>query len=411
MSDNNKGYAVKLNGACWLWGFNGAGGLGDNTLTDRSSPVQVVGNHSFIMLAASNQATHALKSNGAAWGWGANIHGQIGNNANSASYSSPVQVVGSHSFTSISEGTYNFFGLKDNGQVWGCGSNSYGQIGTNNQTSYSSPVQVVGNHSFIRVHCSAAHTAALKNDGQVWCWGNGQSGQLGNNLANWFFSPVQVVGSHSFIQVAAGGILNGLSIALKETGAAWAWGYNGSGNLGDGTVTTRSSPVAVIGGHSFIHVAAGMTNEQNEGACAGLKSNGSLWMWGSNVYGQLGDGSRTNRSSPVQVVGAHSFIHFAIGNNFTHAMKADGSIWAWGSNLQGRLGTNNATSYSSPVQVVGAHSFLFIGAGASRIPVCVTETWRRWPAYFVNISGSWRRVVNIYQKQSGVWTNNSVMYT
>jgi alpha-tubulin suppressor-like RCC1 family protein len=410
MSCNNKGFSLKLNGASWMWGYNGVGGLGDNTLTDRSSPVAVVGSHSFMMLSGSNGGSAGLKAAGQMWGWGTNAQGQIGDGT-LTTRSSPVQVVGNHVFTSIATSTWNSYGLKDTGQIWAWGSNSYGQLGTGNNNSYSSPIQVIGSHSFTQMHASSGHVIALKGDGTAWAWGINNTGQVGNNTLDPKVSPVAVVGGHSFIQVAAGGLTNGMSIGLKINGSAWTWGYNGTGNLGDNTITSRSSPVAVIGGHSFVYVSGGLTTDQTAGSAGGLKSDGSLWLWGTNTYGQLGDGTTTNRSSPVQVVGSHSFLEFNLGNNFSMAVKSDGSVWSWGSNTQGRLGTNNATSYSSPVQVVGAHSFLHMASGTNRIPVCNSETWYRWPAYWVNISGSWKRVINMYQLINGAWKANSTLNT
>ena len=410
MSNPNKGFSFKINGQCWMWGFNGVGGLGDNTLTDRSSPVQVVGGHSFILLSASNGPSAGIKNTGLMWSWGFNVSGQVGDNT-MTTRSSPVAVVGAHSFVLISTTINNAFGLKDNGSMWGWGANASGQIGNSTATSYSSPVQVVGSHSFTKFHVTATHSIALKAEGTAWSWGLNNYGQLGHNNTTNRSSPVAVIGSHLFTQVAAGGNTNGLSIGLKVDGSAWTWGHNVNGNLGDGTVTSRSSPVAVVGAHSFVYISAGLTSDQVNGACGGLKGDGSLWLWGINDYGQLGDGTRTTRSSPVAVVGAHSFIEFSMGNNFTSGIKADGSVWSWGANTQGRLGTNNATSYSSPVQVVGAHSFLHMGSGTNRIPVCNSTTWYRWPAYWVNISGSWKRVLNIYQVQSGSWKVNSSLNT
>ena len=304
---------------------------------------------------------HALKPNGESWAWGVNETGQLGRN-NTTVYSSPVAVVGNHAFTDIAANNFSnlnygsCLGLKIDGSVWAWGYNPYGQLGTNNRTNYSSPVSVVGSHVFIRVRSGCNHSLFNKQDGSIWACGYNATGQLGDNSITSRSSPVLVVGSHSFIRMA-GSIGGWHSLALKANGQAWAWGYNSDGQLGDGSQTDRSSPVLVVGSHSFIKIAAGYLHT------LGLKADGTLWAWGDNSYGGLGDGSRTDRSSPVLVVGSHSFIDIKASNRFSLALKANGQIWSWGNNANAALGTNNLTSYSSPVLVVGGHSFILMSTG------------------------------------------------
>ena len=304
---------------------------------------------------------HALKPNGESWAWGVNETGQLGRN-NTTVYSSPVAVVGNHAFTDIAANNFSnlnygsCLGLKIDGSVWAWGYNPYGQLGTNNRTNYSSPVSVVGSHVFIRVRSGCNHSLFNKQDGSIWVCGYNATGQLGDNSTTSRSSPVLVVGSHSFIRMA-GSIGGWHSLALKANGQAWAWGYNSDGQLGDGSQTDRSSPVLVVGSHSFIKIAAGYLHT------LGLKADGTLWAWGDNSYGGLGDGSRTDRSSPVLVVGSHSFIDIKASNRFSLALKANGQIWSWGNNANAALGTNNLTSYSSPVLVVGGHSFILMSTG------------------------------------------------
>ena len=190
-------------------------------------------------------------------------------------------------------------------------------------------------------------STALKRNGSAWAWGQGTSGQLGDNTITNKSSPVPVVGGHSFVQLN-GGVNH--TAALKADGSAWAWGLNTSGQLGDNSVLVKSSPVAVVGGHSFIQAFAGTTHS------IALKADGSAWTWGSNTDGQLGDSGLTGKSSPVPVVGGHSFIQVNAGNNNT-ALKADGSVWSWGSGSGYGLGDNTLIPKSSPVPVVGGQLF------------------------------------------------------
>jgi alpha-tubulin suppressor-like RCC1 family protein len=159
--------------------------------------------------------------------------------------SSPVAVVGGHVFTSVKAAKHHSIGLKSNGEVWCWGYNAFGQLGDGTLTKRSSPVSVVGNHSFIAIDGGRNATYGLKADGSVWAWGEqGSEGRLGDNTTVDKTSPVSVVGSHSFVAIAA--YYRG-AMARKADGSVWGWGINGQGELADGTTANKSSPVAVVG--------------------------------------------------------------------------------------------------------------------------------------------------------------------
>lgn len=313
--------------------------------------------------------TQAYKANGELWAWGQNNEGQLGDGTQVLK-NSPVRVIGSHNFIIVSEGSVDAIALKQDGSAWTWGTGL--GIGDNTTTRRTSPVQVVGNHTFI--DCDAGHSCrvALKADGSAWTWGQNSFGQLGTGNITHTSSPVQVIGNHSFISVRAGGDWQNRPItmaALKADGSLWGWGVNDYGILGTGDTLNYSSPVVVVGNHSFIDFAVG------KGIKCALKADGSLWCWGNNQYGTLGTGDLVNKTSPVQVIGNHSFIKVAIGGrhegfyyNTCAALKADGSVWTWGYGTglgDGILGTK-----SSPVQVIGNHSFIEImgGVGGSSGP-------------------------------------------
>jgi alpha-tubulin suppressor-like RCC1 family protein len=355
-------HGLKNDGSAWMWGDDQYGGLGINGAggTDlcRSSPVSVVGNHSFVKIGyhSGNQGNSgALKSNGQFWGWGLNTVGNIGNNSN-LHRSSPVAATGAHSFIDIagygSQMTgNNSYGLKADGSIWAWGMQIDGQLGNENANpsqARSSPVSVVGNHSFIFL----VGGGGLKVDGSSWNWGYNTYGQLGDNTTAPKSSPVSVVGNHSFIYIVKTAYG---SAAKKYDGTVWCWGGtvgSSEGTNGDNTNNPRSSPVSVVGNHSFYKI----------GCCSngvfGLKSDGTVWAWGNNTYGTVGDNTNINRSSPVSVVGNHSFVDIAqAGASFAYALKADGNIWSWGYNFRGYLGLGNHPNpnliRSSPVMVIG----------------------------------------------------------
>jgi alpha-tubulin suppressor-like RCC1 family protein len=194
---------------------------------------------------------------------------------------------------------------------------------------------------------------ALPNINTIWGWGMGSNGPLGNNCTACQSSPVSVVGGFTdWCQISAGGSqqYQEFSLAVRTNGTAWAWGYNNCGQLGDNTVTSRSSPVSVVGGFTdWSQVSAGKNRFS-----LGVRTNGTAWAWGQNCYGSLGDCTTTNRSSPVSVVGGFTdWCQVSAGAWSSLGLRTNGAVWAWGAGGDGRLGDNTTVNKSSPVSVVG----------------------------------------------------------
>jgi len=407
MENNVHVFAYKENGQVWAWGTNSYGQIGDNTRASYSSPVQIVGNHSFMFVNAGMYHSMFLKQNGECWTCGHNDIGDLGI-LSRISYSSPVQVVGNHSFIQVSPGITCSYALKENGEAWSWGFNTGGLLGTNNVVSYSSPVQVVGNHSFVSLKggCERSHgmAAGLKSDGSLWTWGMNDYGQLGTNDGVSYSSPVQVVGNHSFIDFSFGARS---AYGFKADGTVWSWGYNAYGELGTNNRTNYSSPVQVVGNHSFVSFIASMDpNLQFYGytTVGGLKQDGSVWTWG---FGKgIGNGTLNSYSSPVQVIGNHSFWQLkSMGGPCFICLKGDGSAWTWGTNSWGQLGDGTITDRTSPVQVVGNHSFLTVQTGLN-LSVVVSSVWKKRPVGYITKSGAWKRITAAYVNQSSSWKHS-----
>jgi len=405
--------AVKDDGSVWAWGYNGDGQLGDGTWIDRDAPVQVSGLSGVVAVAARSYHSLAVKDDGSVWAWGNNYWGQLGDGTTTMR-NTPVQAAGLSSVVAVATGRYHSLALKDDGSVWAWGNNLYGQLGDGTTANSMTPVQAAGLSGVVAVAAGYSHSLAVKDDGSVWAWGNNGYGQLGDGTTTMRNTPVQVSGLSGAAAIAAGyshslavigdgsvwawgandeggqlgdgttinrytpvavvqfvqiGTLSGVvavaagsyhSLAVKDDGSVWAWGDNGSGQLGDGTWIDRDAPVQVSGLSGVAAIAAGDYHS------LAVKDDGSVWAWGYNGYGQLGDGTWNHRYAPVQVSGLSGVVAVAAGYSHSLAVKDDGSVWAWGYNGYGQLGDGTTIARSAPVQVIGLLSnVVAVAAGHS----------------------------------------------
>jgi len=336
--------AVQSSGTTWGWGANGNNQLGDNTWTQRNSPVQVVTGSNGLVPAAGNLTSYLVKGDGSLWAWGDNYFGTIGDGTTTAR-KIPKQITSLSGMIDIAAGQVHAVALKSDGTVWTWGYNSNGQLGTSGTTQSLVPVQVPGLSNVVAVAAGGNHSVALKDDGTVWAWGSNFKGEVGDGTTTQRTSPVQVSGSLSNVTGIAAG--NNHTMALKNDGTVWAWGLNTSGQLGDGTTSQRNSPVQITSLSNVASIASGATAFHS----AAVKNDGTLWMWGLNSSGQLGNGGTAQSATPVQVTALTNVVQVAVGGGHTVASKSDGSVWSWGLNSSGQLGNNTVTSSTTPVQV------------------------------------------------------------
>lgn len=361
---------VKSDGTLWLWGRNYLSQLGNNEpgdLTRRSSPVQdITYSSNWSSLASNGFSSMGLKSDGTLWLWGGNFNGELGIDLSGGYFSSPVQTIaGGTDWNFIAGGYGHNSAIKTDGTLWLWGGNSYGQLGDNTDTDKSSPVQTVtGGTNWIYVSCGESFTGGIKSDNTLWMWGNNYDGQLGTNqgYGTNTSSPVQTIaGGSDWTQISCGAYHIG---AIKTDGTLWLWGYNYHGQLGDDTTISKSSPVqTIVGGTNWSQIQC------TRSFSAAIKTDGTLWFWGANYNGQLGDDSIIKRSSPVQTIaGGTNWDTVSISDNgqvgsVTAALKKDGSLWVWGSNSRGSLGDNTTVNKSSPIQtLVGGNSWQTVEA-------------------------------------------------
>ena len=307
----------------------------------------------FTKVACGSGHTVALKNDGTVWACGDNEYGQLGDGT-TRNRTTPVQVGGLSRVIAIAAGDGYTIALKNDGTVWACGDNEYGQLGDGTTANRTTPVQVSDLGGVAAIAAGYRHTAVLKNDGTVWAWGYNYYGQLGDGTTIHSMTPVQVNELDGVTAIAAG---YRHTIALKNDGTVWSWGYNKYGQLGDETKTDSATPVQVNG---LGEVTAIATRYYHTVA---LKNDGTIWAWGYNEYGQLGDGTTIDWNTPVQVSGLNGVTAITAGDLHTVALKNDGTVWAWGYNYYGQLGDGTTIDRNTPVQVSGLGGVTAIAAG------------------------------------------------
>ena len=343
----------------YSWGFNNKGQLGQNDIISRSSPVQVGSLSTWsIISSGSSYFSSSIKTDGTLWTWGYNFSGELGQNK-TIYKSSPVQVGALTDWSKVSAASDFCVSSKTGNTIWSWGTNSLGQLGQSNTTNRSSPVQIGALTDWSQISAGGAVCAAIKTGGTLWTWGyNSSNGVLGINLGygNNRSSPTQVGALTDWSKVSMGG--QNCS-AIKTGGTLWTWGRNNAGQLGQNNTTYRSSPVQVGALTNWSEVSSGQFE------CIAIKTDGTLWAWGDNQKGALGQNNIIDQSSPVQVGALTTWSKVSTRKRSCFAIKTDGTLWAWGYNVAGGLGLNNASNVSSPIQVGTLTNWSQVSAGST----------------------------------------------
>ena len=334
-----------------------------------------------------------LKADGTMWGWGDSSWGQLSTNNSNLFEPSPIQVGSENSWELVRNGASNTFAVKNNGTLWGCGSNQFGSLGVNSSAQlFTTFQQITTATNWVKVAPSSFFTIALKTDGTIWAWGQNNYYQLGNSPATaQQLSPIQVGTATDWIDI--GTSFGDTSFAIKADGTIWGWGANTSYLLYFGSsVTTVPSPTQVNADTNWIKMSVGAAHilaQKTDGTLwswggnnalgvgnipstttpqqittdvwndfsAGpsvsfaIKNNGTLWAWGNNAYGQLGDGTTINQLFPIQIGTSTNWETVETNGYTTIATRSDGTVWAWGSNYYGGFGNGTYNDSNIPIQI------------------------------------------------------------
>lgn len=341
---------MTLAGQLWTSGNDIYGLQGLGTLnTNKNSPVRIGSKTNWKTIASGGFGhTAVIDADGKLFTWGYNINGGLGHGDSgspSNDRSVPTQVGGDTNWLDVAHGFKHTIAVRTDGSLWAWGGNQGGYLGTNNTTNYSSPVRVGSLNDWVNVSSTMRHSASIKADGSLWTWGGGFSigyGVLGLNDTTNRSSPTRVGGLNDWAQVHAGAYT---TAAVKTDGTLWVWGSGNQGRQGTNNTTIYSSPVKVGVDEDWQSVNVGRVQ------MVMIKTDGTLWTTGRNAEGALGLGDTTNRSVPTKVGSSDSWARAEMGNNWCVAIQNDGTAWSWGFNGWGNLGLGNTTNRSVPVQI------------------------------------------------------------
>lgn len=333
---------IKSNGTLWGWGYAEYGQLG-NTSWNEPSPIQLGSSNDWAKTTNGVGNTFVLKNNGTLWGSGNNEYGCLGVGSTAILFTSFQQIGSASNWSKIAPSYFFTIALKTDGTIWGWGQNDFFQVIGGTVTNQLSPVQIGTATDWVDVETTSSRTSfALKSNGTVWGWGSNSGMLLGSSSVSSLSTPTQLNTATDWSKLAAGA---SHILALKTNGTLWAWGGGDHGALGNNATNSSFNPIQ-IGTDTWIYISAGTNNS------FGIKSNGTLWSWGRNNSSQLGLGTTAIILVPTQIGTDTNWAtvntnHF----DFTVATKTDGSVWAWGDNYFGEFGNGTTVGSTVPIQI------------------------------------------------------------
>ena len=348
-SDTNSTSYNKL----WGWGNNGTAQLMLDNLCNTSSPTSMSCNDGLWCKIADHSGRHAvaLKTDGTLWSWGCGAFGELGsgNCDGPSTVSCPVYPIGARcNWSKVAAGFVNTAAIKTDGTLWTWGANCFGKHGDGTTVCRCSPGTVAGGGTTWSTIAANYHfLTATKTDGTLWSWGQNNAGQLGDGTTVNRCSPGTTWGSYTTWSKIDVGMCH--SVAIKNDGTLWTWGSNNFGQLGDGTTVNRCSPGTVAGGGTtWCQVSLAFCST------LAIKTDGTLWTWGQNCCGILANNViGSDRCSPGSVIFVGTtWCKVSAGRAHAVAIKTDGTLWTWGANIVGQIGDGTTVNKYYPVNIM-----------------------------------------------------------
>ena len=390
--------AIRNDGSLWTWGSNifGQAGTGGTTgfAGRQSIPARLFsGRYDWVQAAGGNSQSFAISKDGTLWSWGRQDWGALGNGINTQNtmVTLPAQVGSFTDWVQVSAGFAHTIARRQDGSIWTWGFNQWGQIGNGVYTGAVSglanihpsaddvafPTRLGDRTDWINVEAGEMHTIAVRQDGSIWMWGRNLNAELGDDPQHFPAPTPARVGTGNdwaYVTMGQGGLGLAHTVAIREDGTLWAWGGNTNGRLGDGTTRDRWTPVQIGQGTDWkdAQISAGWEHTMV------VRADGSLWGWGVNTNGQLGNNSTANQTIPVQIGTGTNWAYVSVGHNHSVALRKDGTLWAWGNQANGRLGNNETSGNQlTPVQIGTYDDWVQISVGMDHT-MAIRENGTLW---------------------------------
>lgn len=335
---------IKNDGTLWAAGWNEYGQLGDGT-NDNKNVLTKIGNDNDwkSVTLGTNLQTLAIKNDGTLWAWGSNNKGQLGDGTN-IDRNVPTKIGNDSDWKYVAAGRQHSFAIKTDGTLWAWGPNNNGELGDGTNIDRNVPTKIGTDNNWLSIAAGLRYTMALKNDGTLWATGNNDYGQLGNGqpyIKTNIFS--QIGNSNDWLLIST---RTSTSSAIKKDGTLWTWGSNQNGQIGNGyDYPDIIIPTQIGNETNWKQIASGDFN------ISAIKKDGTLWTWGLNDYGQLGDGTYVDKFTPNQIGNENNWQSIYTGGGHCGALKTDGTFWMWGLNSAGQIGNNTNIEVNYPIQV------------------------------------------------------------
>ncbi len=336
--------ALVASGQLLAWGHNDRGQLGTGDRVSRLWPTRIGSESDWTEVDAGDSFTVGLKKDGTIWVWGGNDFGELGT-TNQTDCLAPVRLGDAHDWQSIQAGWHNAYAYKRDRSLWGWGRNDKGQLMKRSDAHIRHPIQlaVPGIWTSLDVHYE--HAVGIRADGSLWSWGETTAGRIGRESGE---NPVRVPG---LLHAGPGWVCASLgfwhTLALRNDGTLWGWGWSAHGQLGMGDTKVHAAMAQIGSEVDWVSICAASEHS------LALKRDGSLWAWGAGNLGEVGDGERIDRVVPVQVGRDRDWIGLPrMAGNTSFALKRDGSLWGWGLNRFGQLGDGSYRDAARPVRIL-----------------------------------------------------------